>query len=39
MHRRQADLNGDGRPEVIIATHDAKLQARLSLVADRLQHQ
>ena len=24
----QADLNGDGRPEVIIATHDAKLQAR-----------
>ena len=22
----QADLNGDGRPEVIIATHDAKVQ-------------
>ncbi len=39
MHRRQADLNGDGRPEVIIATHDAKLQVRLSIGADRMLHQ
>ncbi len=25
-HRMQGDLNGDGEPEIIVATHDATLQ-------------
>lgn len=40
----QADLNGDGEPEIIVATHDAKLQVRslatcLSSQLHRLFHQ